>query len=86
LSAFSRLVADASFDRPTSGVPCSSCRCRLLVSTTSKSTMPMRPTPAAARYIAAGEPRPPAPMQSTLDAFSRRCPSMPTSGMIRWRL
>ena len=26
----------------------------------------MVPTPAAARYIAAGDPRPPAPMQSTL--------------------
>ena len=31
--------------------------------------MPMRPTPAAARYNAAGEPRPPAPMQSTLPAL-----------------
>ena len=61
-------------------------RCRLLKSTTSKSTMPMRPTPAAARYNAAGEPSPPAPMQSTLPAFSFSCPSTPTSGMMRWRL
>ena len=44
------------------------------------------PTPAAARYIATGEPSPPAPMQSTLAAFSFFCPSMPTSGRIRWRL
>src|SRR5262245_61938441 len=46
----------------------------------------MRPTPAAARYIAAGEPSPPAPIHKTLPAFSLRCPSTPTSGMIRWRL
>ncbi len=72
LIAFSRSFADASFDRPTSGVPCSSCRWRLLKSTTSKSTMPSVPTPAAARYIAAGEPRPPAPMQSTFAALSLR--------------
>ncbi len=25
-------------------------------------------------------------MHRTLDAFSLRCPSMPTSGMMRWRL
>jgi hypothetical protein len=42
-------------------------------------------TPAAARYIAAGEPRPPAPMHRTLPAFSFFCPSTPTSGMIRCR-
>ena len=43
------------------------------------------PTPAAARYIATGEPSPPAPMQSTFAFFIRRCPSMAMSGMIRWR-
>ena len=58
-----RPCADSSLRRPTSGVPCSTCRCRLLKSTTSKSTRPRRPTPAAARYSAAGEPSPPAPMQ-----------------------
>src|SRR4051794_3755239 len=47
--------------------------------------MPRVPTPAAARYIRAGEPSPPAPTQSTLAFFSRFCPSIPTSGMIRWR-
>jgi hypothetical protein len=47
------------------------CRWRLLSSTVSKSTMPSVPTPAAARYISAGEPRPPAPTQSTLAFFSR---------------
>ena len=35
-------------------VPCSSWRWRLEASTTSKSTMPILPTPAAARYMAAG--------------------------------
>ena len=60
-------------------------RCRLDSSTTSKSTMPSVPTPAAARYSSAGEPRPPAPTTSTLAFFSRFCPVIPTSGMIRWR-
>ena len=44
------------------------------MSTTSKSTMPSVPTPAAARYIAAGDPRPPAPMHSTFAAFSVALP------------
>src|ERR1700712_4157286 len=47
--------------------------------------MPSVPTPAAARYIRAGEPRPPAPTARTLAFFSRFCPSIRTSGMIRWR-
>jgi hypothetical protein len=60
-------------------------RCRFDSSTVSNSTMPSVPTPAAARYISAGEPRPPAPTHSTLAFFSRFCPAIPTSGMIRWR-
>ena len=36
--------------------------------------------------VAAGDPRPPAPMHRTFPAFRRRCPSTPTSGMIRCRL
>src|SRR5436309_2361617 len=42
-----RSLADCSFERPTSDVPCRTCRCRLLKSTTSKSTRPIRRTPAA---------------------------------------
>jgi len=61
------------------------CRCRFEVSTTSKSMMPRVPTPAAARYISAGEPRPPAPTHRTLAFFSLFCPVIPTSGMIRCR-
>src|SRR5690349_10741677 len=61
-------------------------RCRFDSSTTSKSTMPSVPTPAAARYSSAGLPRPPAPMTRTLAFFSRFCPVTPTSGMIRCRL
>ena len=49
-------------------------RCRLDSSTSSNSTMPSVPTPAAARYSSAGLPRPPAPMTSTLAFFSRFCP------------
>lgn len=45
----------------------------LLSSTTSRSTMPMRPTPTAARYRAAGEPSPPAPTMSTEPRQRRAC-------------
>src|SRR6478672_2551204 len=62
------------------------CRCRFDSSTTSNSTMPKVPTPAAARYISAGDPSPPAPTHSTLAFLSRFCPAMATSGMIKWRL
>ena len=47
------------------------CRWMLLSSTASLSTMPSRPTPAAARYSAAGEPRPPAPTTSAEPLHSR---------------
>src|SRR5712692_6297011 len=47
--------------------------------------MPTLPTPAAVRYMAAGEPRPPAPSSRTLVFSSLRCPAPPTSGRIRWR-
>ena len=33
-----------------------------------------------------GAPNPPVPISSTLAALSFNCPSIPTSGMIRWRL
>ena len=78
-------AADSALGRPMSDWPWMIWRCRLDSSTVSKSTMPSVPTPAAARYISAGEPRPPAPTQSTLAFFSRFCPATPTSGMIRWR-
>src|SRR4051794_2516233 len=76
----------SALDRPTSDLPWMIWRCRFDSSTTSNSTMPSVPTPAAARYMSTGEPRPPAPTASTLAFFSRFCPSIPTSGMIRWRL
>src|SRR3954447_1892258 len=76
----------SALDRPTSEAPWMIWRCRLDSSTTSNSTMPSVPTPAAARYISTGEPSPPAPTASTLAFFSRFCPSIPTSGMIRCRL
>ena len=58
-------------------------RCRFDSSTSSNSTIPSVPTPAAARYSSAGLPSPPAPTTSTFAFFSRFCPVMPTSGMIR---
>ena len=44
-----RMVSRAlsTFRRPTSSEPCSTCLCRFEWSTTSKSTIPSVPTPAA---------------------------------------
>lgn len=56
---------------------CSLCaiwRCRLLVATVSASMTASLPTPAPARYIAHGHPKPPAPTISTLLLFSFSCP------------
>ena len=71
---------------PTRSEAWSTWRCRLLSSTTSSSTRPMVPIPDAARYIAAGEPSPPAPISSTLLSRSLRCPAWPISGISVWRL
>ena len=60
-------------------------RCRLERSTVSSSTIPIVPTPAAARYSAVGAPRPPAPSRSTLASRSLRWPSSPISGSRKWR-
>jgi len=57
--------------RPMSLCPWMIWRCRFDSSTVSKSMTPSVPTPAAARYMSAGEPSPPAPTHSTL-AFFRR--------------
>ena len=43
------------------------CRCKLLKSTVSASIIPNRPIPLAAKYRAAGQPRPPAPTISIDD-------------------
>ncbi|SKT88888.1 Uncharacterised protein [Mycobacteroides abscessus subsp. abscessus] len=75
-----------ALDLPISDWPWMIWRCRLDSSTTSNSTMPMVPTPAAARYNSVGDPSPPAPMTSTLAFLRRFCPSTPRSGMIRCRL
>ena len=58
--------------------------CRLFA-TVSASTIASSPTPAAARYSAAGAPRPPAPTISTLAAFSACWPGPPISRSTRWR-
>jgi hypothetical protein len=81
----SRAFALSIFGFPTQDVPWMIWRWRFDSSTTSKSTSPSRPTPAAARYSAIGEPSPPAPMHSTLAALSFFCPSIPTFGRMRWR-
>ena len=78
-------AADSALGRPMSLWPWMIWRCRFDSSTVSKSTIPNVPTPAAARYMRAGEPSPPAPTQSTRAFFRRFWPVTPTSGMIRCR-
>ena len=58
--------ATPTFGRPMSAVEWMIWRCRFDTSTRSKSTTPIVPTPAAARYIAIGEPSPPAPIDQHL--------------------
>ena len=64
-------IALFTFFIPTFAVLCKIWRCRFDVSTSSPSTIPIVPTPAPARYAAAGHPRPPAPTMRT-DASLRR--------------
>ena len=85
LIALRRSLADTTLGRPTSSVSWRSWRCRFVRSTLSKSRMPSVPTPAAARYIATGDPSPPAPMQRTFASRSLRCPAAPMFGRMMWR-
>ena len=70
---------------PTRARSCAICRCRLVRSTLSWSTMVIRPTPAVPRYSATGEPSPPAPITSACAASKRCWPSMPSSSSRMWR-
>ncbi len=65
--------AESHLWMPTVLSRCAIWRCRLLSSTASWSAMPNLPTPAAARYIATGLPRPPAPMTRTEELQRRDC-------------
>ena len=47
---------------------------------------PQLPTPPQPDKSATGAPNPPVPISNTRAAFSRFCPSSPTSGSSRWRL
>src|SRR3982074_3633168 len=55
--AVSVFLAESTLRSPMRSMLCSTWRCRLDASTTSMSMMPMVPTPAAARYNAAGGPQ-----------------------------
>ncbi len=68
-------IALSTFFMPTFEVLWSICRCRFEVSTSSPSTMPIVPTPAPAKYAAAGQPKPPAPTMRTEAALRRSCPA-----------
>mmetsp|Transcript_7422 Transcript_7422/g.16205 ORF Transcript_7422/g.16205 Transcript_7422/m.16205 type:complete len:234 (+) Transcript_7422:861-1562(+) len=85
LMSLIRRSAESHFDTPTVDVPCMICLCKFDSSTVSASTMPMRPTPAAARYRRQGLPSPPAPTTRTLAFLSAFCPATPTSPRTRWR-
>src|SRR3990167_8419913 len=56
-------LADSTLSFPRSDVKWMTCRCRFDSSTRSKSTSVSSPTPAADRYIASGDPSPPAPLR-----------------------
>ena len=79
------ISAESTFGVPIRSVVWMTWRCRFERSTSSSSTTPSVPTPAAARYSAVGEPSPPAPSSSTFALSSFVCPSSPISGTSRWR-
>ena len=79
------ISAESTFGVPIRSVVWMTWRCRLERSTSSSSTTPSVPTPAAARYSAVGEPSPPAPSSSTFALSSFVWPSSPISGTSRWR-
>src|SRR5690349_7322127 len=85
LRACTRSAAVSALRRPMSGVVWMIWRCRLLSDTSSSSTTPSSPTPAAARYINAGAPSPPAPITSTEASFSACWPGPPTCRSTIWR-
>ena len=85
LSAVIVCSAESTFGTPIRSVEWITWRWRFERSTSSSSTIPSVPTPAAARYSAVGEPSPPAPSSSTLASSSFCWPSTPTSGSSRWR-
>ena len=83
-------TALSTFSWPILSVVCKIWRCRFDHSTTSPSTKPIVPTPAPARYWAAGHPSPPTPMIRTEAPLRLSCPgnyilaSLTTQGYI-WR-
>ena len=77
--------ADAALGTPSRDRSWAICRCRLVSSTTSWSTMVMRPTPAVPRYSATGEPSPPAPITSAWLSSSRCWPATLMSSSSRCR-
>ena len=85
LSARIDCSAESTLGMPMRSLSWITWRCRFERSTSSSSTMPSVPTPAAARYRAVGEPSPPAPSRSTFASSSFCWPSMPISGISRCR-
>ncbi len=67
-------AALATFGSPICPVAWMTCRCRLESDTTSSSITPSVPTPAAARYISTGAPRPPGADHQHARVLERRLP------------
>ncbi len=65
------LAAAWAFGEPISLSRYNTCRCKLETSTVSKSASHNSPTPALAKYKAAGQPKPPIPTIKALEALMR---------------
>lgn len=72
--SFTAIMAETALLMPRVFSRCTTCRCRLDISTSSWSTIPNRPIPPAPRYNTAGDPRPPAPTTSTELLRNFNCP------------
>src|SRR5215204_1534542 len=77
--------ATTAFFCPISSGPYKTCRCKLVDDTTSKSAIATVPIPADTRYIAAGQPRPPAPMINTFATCNFCWLFSPKPGNATWQ-
>src|SRR5215210_2320769 len=66
-NSFNFFAATSAFGKPVSFTVYKTCRCKFVREIISSSTIPIVPTPAATRYSKAGQPKPPAPTNSTFD-------------------
>ena len=79
-------AAESTLRAPICESSCKICRCKFVKSTRSWSQTTIAPAPAAAKYSAAGDPKPPAPTTKKRAPPIFCCPSIPISGSKMWRL